>query len=765
MAKKTIPAGEYAELLLGTAPACYNPACRRALMVVVGGLREKDFQVAHIRDELPPANREADIGWRYWPADDLSQAERNQHGNLILLCTPCHKIVDKREPREYTPELLREWKRAAEGTSFASVSTPSDVFDVEAVAAALAELLLAHPPLKLSLPELSAYETGGDGLSFASRSSVFAGSESELAALRAFVDSSDALSWWVVVGDAGAGKSRLALEACLELDESWARGFVDDGDQDQLVGFVPEQPTVLVVDYASARSEWLATILLDLVNRSTTRWPKVRVLLLERQASGSPWYAKATLQDRHHLSLRLMGARYGEPLEIRGFDRGQMRSLITSTMPEGTTAASVERLVDRAFELDDQGRPLFGLVSCLEASDPDLAAEGRDSVLRALIQRRVAQHGSASVGELASWIAATALGGISVDGDLARFSIPALAVDAGALSKLSQARMIQILAGLTPDVLGELWVLDELASADAKGMAAAAVSASWQLSPRRFASFVERTARDHPTHAALVSLLDVDPGVDLDEWYDVAAAIIPQIGNPESPTVLQVLGLVHQVGLSHDRIFTGHLPTQFQIGNLWLGKDNNKALACFLEVSSFSETNDELYWNCLTNSGIAHQLQEDSDAAKRCWTEVIEAIEPSDESRACCLNNRADIYDSEERREESIADRTSVLALEETTYNRRFIALVRRSRTLRALSRFVDAESDLDRILATDDIAPEQKNAARLQRAEWAWTDGDNDTARAEIVAVRSSPRNFDEVADAAADLWRRVADEEVPSS
>jgi len=155
----------------------------------------------------------------------------------------------------------------------------------------------------------------------------------------------------------------------------------------------------------------------------------------------------------------------------------------------------------------------------------------------------------------------------------------------------------------------------------------------------------------------------------------------------------------------------------------------------------------------MTNAGVAHQMDGNGQEAERCWTEVIESGEASDESRACCLNNRADLHDAASRYEASIADRTAVLDLDETTYNRRFIASIRRAKTLRILGRCDRAQADIDTILDTDDIAPEQKNSARLMRAQWALDDGDHTTAKVELERIVSSRRNFDEIATSAESL------------
>lgn len=94
---------------------CSNPDCEVALIEYRNGIPIKNFEFAHIRDERPPKKQTANgIGWRYYPAEDMSQEERNQASNILLLCPPCHKLIDKIRPKEFPVELLLNWKSSSE---------------------------------------------------------------------------------------------------------------------------------------------------------------------------------------------------------------------------------------------------------------------------------------------------------------------------------------------------------------------------------------------------------------------------------------------------------------------------------------------------------------------------------------------------------------------------------------------------------------------------------------------------------------------------
>jgi hypothetical protein len=85
-----------AALALLSRGRCYNPDCERPDPIIVrrGGEPYIDYEIAHIRD-AEPGNRHV---------ADMTVAERRAFANLVLLCTPCHKLVDKTHPADSTEE-------------------------------------------------------------------------------------------------------------------------------------------------------------------------------------------------------------------------------------------------------------------------------------------------------------------------------------------------------------------------------------------------------------------------------------------------------------------------------------------------------------------------------------------------------------------------------------------------------------------------------------------------------------------------------------
>ena len=85
------------------------------------------------------------------------------------------------------------------------------------------------------------------------RTDSLVGRTNELKRLHAFLASTRVFSWWAIIGSAGAGKSRLALELGLASEPGWFYGFLSESDQFDWNSWVPQKPTLLVADYGATR--------------------------------------------------------------------------------------------------------------------------------------------------------------------------------------------------------------------------------------------------------------------------------------------------------------------------------------------------------------------------------------------------------------------------------------------------------------------------------------------------------------------------------
>ena len=94
----------------------------------------------------------------------------------------------------------------------------------------------------------------------------YVGREDLLAELRVWLDDEPDISVHALIGRAGTGKTRLALELCKAIDSDfaakgpWIAGFLSPGDLSPVVdtlathSFAWEHPTLLVIDYAATPS-------------------------------------------------------------------------------------------------------------------------------------------------------------------------------------------------------------------------------------------------------------------------------------------------------------------------------------------------------------------------------------------------------------------------------------------------------------------------------------------------------------------------------
>ncbi len=129
------------------------------------------------------------------------------------------------------------------------------------------------------------------------------GRDAEMRSLEAWLGSGGPISVRCLIGGAGSGKTRLALELCAQADErGWFAGFVD---HDELIRFHSQQnlaswgwpkATLIVVDYAAAKAQVLREWLAELVKGpGRAKEPPLRLLLLERHAdAGLGWWPDLT---------------------------------------------------------------------------------------------------------------------------------------------------------------------------------------------------------------------------------------------------------------------------------------------------------------------------------------------------------------------------------------------------------------------------------------------------------------------------------------
>ena len=203
-----------------------------------------------------------------------------------------------------------------------------------------------------------------------------------------WINSDPRVSARAVIGSAGTGKTRLAIETIERVTRElpdWSVGFLP---QQELVRFVAQRhgadlgwdkPGLIVVDYAGASVTELGGWLKELADVGEQEGPKLRLLLLERRTEG--WYDSLSPHGYDRSAVEDLLA---EPIHLPGLENIDRRTVLASTFaacrkhlgapetavpPEGKNSVFDRRLADPTWS-----DPLFlmmaAVVSVVDQDSP-----------------------------------------------------------------------------------------------------------------------------------------------------------------------------------------------------------------------------------------------------------------------------------------------------------------------------------------------------------------------------------------------------------
>jgi tetratricopeptide (TPR) repeat protein len=277
-----------------------------------------------------------------------------------------------------------------------------------------------HPTLRLTRFEARTVRAQRDNsdasLLSAYRTDVvpLLGREADMDSLMRWADSERDISIRVLIGGAGRGKTRLAIEFARKLGaQGWLAGFATDSELDRFrkqsnaAYWAWKAPTLVVIDYAASRADQLHDWIEELVDAKSGF--SLRLLLLERQAHRDIGWLATVLEsganDRSHAARSLLDP--PEPRELPEIDDTALRRDIFAALlasrrkdlsvpPPGNDPEFDWLLRDEKWA----GDPLFLMMAGLVAASSGVNASL--TLSRADLATTIAQRELDRIGEIAA---------------------------------------------------------------------------------------------------------------------------------------------------------------------------------------------------------------------------------------------------------------------------------------------------------------------------------------------------------------------------
>lgn len=533
-------------------------------------------------------------------------------------------------------------------------------------------VLAADDDTEARQPELETLWRDGVSNYFGARMVPHVGREDELGVLAAFAADTAAIRWLQIAGDAGQGKSRLALEFCIaQQDIGWNAGFLSRGclsdDGFAWSRWQPYAPTLIVIDYIIGFEADVGRVMAALTRRDDLSHP-VRLILIERHR-----FDQAELRAREMRSAEVAGKSgdqfasesvalgHGEAraewftqivgrydgrdlfieraswsptvLQLRGLTSDDLLLIFRDySQQKGLNPDLADARILRLLrEADLQGRPLFAyiLADALDASGVEEHLRF-ETLLERLMEKDhctrwapafdgrpptlLDRHPALELAVLATMV-----------GELAVQHVPGLPLSGPADSvTLRQALAINdapartgllgpgpVVSGLEPDLIGEWLVLSFLAN---HGDAVEALTAPlWAHYPGEVANFLLRAAQDFAGHATLERLFATTPAAGSSPLVGIAASVVKAYADADllDRTPAAILAPLTEAAEADDARAQTNLGLHYRFG-INVEKVPARAAALFQAAADKGNPVGRrwLVWCYLNGYGVEHNVIE-----------------------------------------------------------------------------------------------------------------------------------------------------------
>lgn len=196
-------------------------------------------------------------------------------------------------------------------------------------------------PLSLHKPKLKWHKDKISRFHYATLQTDLYERKNEFDILKNFVLSEDKFLWQTIHGEAGVGKSRLALELGLSLEKSWEWGFI--GKERSLISdlntlqnqWIPEKNILIIIDYATFYIELIRETIVTLKTRSDKWNYNIRLLICDRlisEKNDSNWYNRIKRSFSKTAMIKIEDSEFEKPILCKKISSKITQQIIESVL-------------------------------------------------------------------------------------------------------------------------------------------------------------------------------------------------------------------------------------------------------------------------------------------------------------------------------------------------------------------------------------------------------------------------------------------------